>query len=279
MSALLVLLSSVAAKPKPSPPEPDSLLEVVRDAFLWTGEYGVYVYWIALTGFCLANAKAILGASKDINFFHGLALQLMTAYGGSTICAILCGNPVVFFVNESLAPVALLAFSALYVARTSLFALMESNLGAVCISIAYETTRCHVLMNCAAGAAKTMPAFLSGAYPVPIVAPLVCGVIGGCGGAFLPADKGLKPLENGTNWRVASAMLCSVWLHCVMNDPHTKATLLGLAPMLEQQSWCRFCAVAFCVVGGTASVLTGRTPLGANPLVIAAPAKSKAKKA
>ena len=52
--------------------------------------------------------------------------------------------------------------------------------------------RCHVIMGCAALAANTLPAFVSGAYSVPVTAPLVCGILGGCGGAFLPADKGLK---------------------------------------------------------------------------------------
>eukprot|EP00966_Prymnesium_polylepis_P036897 855940-Prymnesium_polylepis.1 len=59
-------------------------------------------------------------------------------------------------------------------------------------SAAHETMRCHVLMNCAAQAAAALSPFVSGTYPVPASAPLICGVIGACGGAFLPADKGLK---------------------------------------------------------------------------------------
>lgn len=276
MSVLLTTLTALAAKAKEAPPEPSSL-ELVRDTFLFQGPYGNALFWFAISGFCLANAKAILSADKSINFFHGLALQLMTAYGGSTICALMCGKPVVFFVNEALAPVALTTFTVLYAARAPFVSAMNSMPGAVLISIAWETMRCHVLMNCAAMAASTLSAFVSGAYPVPVAAPLVCGVIGGCGGAFLPADKGLKPLEKGLNWRTASAIISSLFLQLAMRDPNTKGYFVSLAPALEAQSWCRFSVIAFCVLVGTYSVITGATPFGANPLV--PPAQGKAKKA
>ena len=32
----------------------------------------------------------------------------------------------------------------------------------------------------------------------------------------MPLDKGLAPLANGTNWRIASAALCSLWLFLAM---------------------------------------------------------------
>ncbi|KAL3897512.1 MAG: hypothetical protein SGPRY_013037, partial [Prymnesium sp.] len=90
-------------------------------------------------------------------------------------------------------------------------------------------------MNCAALCASTLPSFLSGAYSVPVIAPLVGGVLGGCGGAFLPADKGLKPLEAGTNWRIKSAVVVSCWLQFSMRDPSTKGIVADLVPALGNQ--------------------------------------------
>jgi len=44
------------------------------------------------------------------------------------------------------------------------------------------------MMNCAKMAAGTLAATR---FSVPVVGPLVCGAIGGCGGGFMPFDKGL----------------------------------------------------------------------------------------
>ncbi|KAL1525719.1 hypothetical protein AB1Y20_020563 [Prymnesium parvum] len=277
--ALAWSLLACAVKPHEAPPPPPEPLELVRDTFLFQGEYGWYFYWFALIGFTLANGKSILGEKTEINFFHGLALQVMTAYGGSSICAVICGRPVAFFVNESLAPVSICTYCALYYARSPLTSFMNSVLGSIIISIAYETMRVHVLMNCAGLAANTLTSFISGAYPVPVAGPLVGGILGGCGGAFLPADKGLKPLENGTNWRIASAVLMSIWIQMSLRDPYSKELITQLAPVLAQQKWCQFCAIAFAVLCGTASVITGFAPLGPNPLIIKRAPQEKAKKA
>lgn len=66
-------------------------------------------------------------------------------------------------------------------------------------------------------------------YPVPFVAPLLCGVLGGCGGGFQPLNKGLDPLAGGLNWRVASAIVGSVVLQAGLRDPHTKDYISGTA--------------------------------------------------
>ena len=34
----------------------------------------------------------------------------------------------------------------------------------------------------------------------PVISTLICGMLGGCGGGFMPLDKGLAPLANGLNW-------------------------------------------------------------------------------
>jgi len=275
MAHALMLLAPLGAKPAPipAPAPPEFGLEMLRDTLLFQGQFGVYCYWFAIIGFCLANAMACLKVSKNI--WHGLALQMMTAYGGSTVCALLCAKPVAFFINESLAPVALTTFFVLYSAPP-VVKLLNTTLGAVAISVAYETMRCHVLMNCARQAVATMPAFLSGTYPVPVAAPIVCGVIGGCGGGFLPASKGLQPLEAGINWRIASAILASGWLQATLIDPNTKPMFVSLVPALALESWCRFGAIVFFAGFGTFSVLTNVTPFGPNPLVLP-PAAAKKK--
>ena len=49
-----------------------------------------------------------------------------------------------------------------------------------------------------------------------IIGPLIAGLLGGCGGAFMPLNKGLDPIANGSNWRVGSAAVNSLWLFLAM---------------------------------------------------------------
>ena len=97
-------------------------------------------------------------------------------------------------------------------------------------------------------------------------------MVSGCGSAFMPLDKGLAPLANGLNWRIASALINSVWLFASMQYPESKAAI-GL-----EADTCRFLAVSFLVFMPLVQMATGFAPLGANPLVPAAPKAAPGKK-
>merc|ERR1719445_3044044 len=47
-------------------------------------------------------------------------------------------------------------------------------------------------------------------FPFPLAAPLLCGFLGGCGGAFLPFTQELKPIEEGKVWNVRAAFFATV---------------------------------------------------------------------
>mmetsp|Transcript_91336 Transcript_91336/g.204475 ORF Transcript_91336/g.204475 Transcript_91336/m.204475 type:complete len:288 (-) Transcript_91336:150-1013(-) len=70
---------------------------------------------------------------------------------------------------------------------------------------------------------------------VPMAGPLVCGFLGGCGGAFLPFDKGLRPISEGKQWPVSAAFFCTViyyfltrWLKVPMLDAKTVICVLRI---------------------------------------------------
>jgi len=54
-----------------------------------------------------------------------------------------------------------------------------------------------------------------------ILAPIICGTLGSCGGAFLPFSKGLTPLEAGVPWNAESSFYAMVFYHGIRNafDP------------------------------------------------------------
>lgn len=103
---------------------------------------------------------------------------------------------------------------------------------AVCI-ILYETMRAFVVtkMTKAAGAAIAPSDFES----MAVFGPIICGGIAGCGGAFLPFDKGLKAIEStGLQDNMLTALVAATFYNFFMHtsmsdgviDAHKKAQLL-----------------------------------------------------
>lgn len=242
-------------------------MDYAQDAFLFTGEFKM-MFYICLVGFCVANARVILAASPTINYFHGCALMVLVNYGGSTISAVMVGAPVAFVCNEALVPVCLAVWTVMRFLPLSATDFVKTPIGFVLQSMTYEIMRCHVLMNCSAqaGALVTPALVVKTAGRVAAVGPLIAGTLGGCGGAFMPLNKGLDPLAGGTNWRIVSAMICSLWLFLSMQYPDSKAAI-GL-----DAATCKFITVSFLALFPLVQYLTGVAPFGANPLVPAAAA-------
>ena len=77
------------------------VMGTVKGAALFEGDFA-WLFWVCLVGYCAGNCAAVLNASPKIRFVHGLVLLTLNSYGGSTIAAIICGQPVPFMVNEKL---------------------------------------------------------------------------------------------------------------------------------------------------------------------------------
>ena len=255
--------------------EPEGfLLDPMRDLFLFMGPYKL-VFYVVLAVFCAANARTILVASPKINYWHGCALMVLANFGGSTLSAIMCGAPVAFVCNEALVTVCLAVWTVMFMLPKATVALLNYTIGNLVTSCCYETMRCHVLMNCTKQAATVLPDVLIKPFalgPVPIVGPLIAGTLGGCGGGFMPLNKGLDPLAGGTNWRIASAAVASVWMFLSTQYPPTVA-MIGLS-----YDYARFACVAFMVFTPLFTALTGVAPFGANPLIVVKAKASAAKK-
>ena len=50
-------------------------------------------------------------------------------------------------------------------------------------------------------------------FAFPLFGPIFCGSIAGCGGGFLPLDKGLTPLEKGLAPNMWSAFVAATCYH------------------------------------------------------------------
>ena len=102
---------------------------------------------------------------------------------------------------------------------------------AICICL-YETMRAFVVckMTKAAGYAIAPSDF-----EIAVFGPIFCGGIAGCGGVFLPFDKGLKAIETvGLAPNMTTALVAATFYHFFMQtslsdgviEAHKKAQLL-----------------------------------------------------
>jgi len=111
-------------------------------------------------------------------------------YGGGTLCPILCGIPGVLVQNEVAVPMMVFAWSLSSLGAVEAF-LLRNPIGLAILSTTFEVFRCQVMMGCAAMAVANLQPPKS--YPVATVGPLICGMLGGIGGGFMPLSVGLEP--------------------------------------------------------------------------------------
>ena len=79
----------------------------------------------------------------------------------------------------------------------------------------YEVLRAFVVVKLTHASGKAIP---SSEFAFPLFGPIFCGTIAGCGGAFLPLNKGLDPIKkNGLAPPMLSAFLGALFYHLSVN--------------------------------------------------------------
>lgn len=78
----------------------------------------------------------------------------------------------------------------------------------------YETIRASVVVKWTAAAAA---AIAPSEFSFPLFGPIFCGAIAGCGGVFLPFNKGLEPLMDGLAHNMISALVGATFYHLFLS--------------------------------------------------------------
>jgi len=232
------------------------------------GDFG-WVWYACLVCYCLGITLLIRGGKPGIDNLNGIVLSCLTAYGGGTLVPLLLGKPGVMVSTEWAVPAIIAAWivtsfsAAQSVLRTLPFRLV--------IHAGVEILRLYTLMGTINLCYATIkpPAW----YPVPTVPALLCGLIGGCGGMFLPSIvptyATTASLANGPNWAMKAALFHSVWLQLTTRDPNA-APYVGFADPMHAQA---LSGVIVAFVLPLLAVFANITPFG--PPVVVALAASK----
>lgn len=85
----------------------------------------------------------------------------------------------------------------------------------VAMIILYETMRASVVIKLTAAAGA---AIAPSDFDVAVFGPVFCGAVAGCGGAFLPLNKGLDPIkDSGLAQPMLSALIGAAFYHFFIN--------------------------------------------------------------
>ena len=85
-----------------------------------------------------------------------------------------------------------------------------THLSKSAVTVLYETFRAFVVTKLTLAAAAAIP---PSEFSFPVFGPIFCGTIAGCGGAFLPLDKGLDPIKDGLAPPMFSAFVGATFFH------------------------------------------------------------------
>ena len=90
----------------------------------------------------------------------------------------------------------------------------KSDIFKALVIVLYEVTRAYVVVALTSAAGSAIPA---STFSFPVFGPIVCGTIAGCGGVFLPLNKGLDPIKSGLEVPMMTALTGAAAFHIFMN--------------------------------------------------------------
>lgn len=224
-----------AAFPRPSTREHEAaskflcwLTVIACSAFLWAqgANFRAFVtmtdeapYTWELTAFAyfLKVAQDNKEKVRDLYWAHAVVTVAIAAFGGGFLAPMfVCHCPVPLMEETFLWMVVLAWYITNHVPKVSgpLEILFSSVPGRVLFSVLFAIFKTQQIVGgieLADNAVRGEELEVSSRYfhTTPWAAPILCGFLSGCGGAFLPFDQGLKPIAQGGQWPVRSAFFAA----------------------------------------------------------------------
>ena len=167
---------------------------------------------------CCFIARAQHAHTKHLHPFHGFVVTALAGFGGSVLVPVLLGhngiNPFVL-ANDCAVPLMVLAFALVHRAPGGAFHRLLGLPGAAhAVAAGFEATRAFIVLTWLRKAEETIAAASHGTA-APVFGPVILGTLAGCGGGFLPFDKGLAMLRGGPPYALVSAGAVAFAYHVV----------------------------------------------------------------
>jgi len=185
--------------------------------FLTLTDRTSWAWEISVIGFFMKVAHDAKEKVKDFYWAKALVITGISAFGGGFLAPICVGHVPVPFMEEFFLWTCVVTWYITHnvpVFSDLLTAFMNTPASEVIFTIFFNIFKIQQTvgnLELAAKAVKAEELLPHSAYfPFAIAGPLVCGFFGGTGGAFLPFDKGLQPIEDGKAWNLRAAFFCPI---------------------------------------------------------------------
>lgn len=124
------------------------------------------------------------------------------------------GKPIVPIVNDLILPIVIIVWYAThYLGAYNIFtSLPVKVIWSIFVGIFRTQTVC-AQVSVAFNVLSPGPY-----YPIPLVGPILVGIVQGSLGAFFPFDKGLSPITGGTPWPMQGAFITAFFYHILVHD-------------------------------------------------------------
>jgi hypothetical protein len=174
----------------------------------------VEIQYMCMFGYTFLHGYKLFPKLGDAATSYKFVSFLLACTGGGILVPIFVNGIPVPLANDAY-PIAIIISFAIHEWFPILRQVVSlSSILKVFFVVLYETLRASVVVKLTlAASAKIAPSLFS----FPLFGPIFCGTLGGCGGAFLPFNKGLEPIKGGLLSPMLTANIGATCFHLYMN--------------------------------------------------------------
>jgi len=174
----------------------------------------VEIKYMCMFGYTFLHGQKLFSKMGDAATSYKFVSFIMACTGGGILVPIFINSIPVPLVEDAY-PIAILVSYVLHHQFPILRDVFQmSSIVQVFFVVLYETLRAGVVVKLTTAAAA---AIAPSTFSFPLFGPIMCGTISGCGGAFLPLDKGLEPMKKGLGLPMATAFVGATLFHLYVN--------------------------------------------------------------
>lgn len=174
----------------------------------------VEIKYMCMFGYTFLHGHKLFSKMGDVSTSYKFVSFIMACTGGGILVPIFINSVPVPLVEDAY-PIAMFVSYVLHDQFPILRDVLElSCVVKVLFVVLYETLRAGVVVKLTTAAAAAIAPSL---FSFPLFGPIMCGTVSGCGGAFLPLNKGLEPLKKGLGLPMATAFFGATLFHLYVN--------------------------------------------------------------
>jgi len=173
------------------------------------------IRYMCMLGYTFMHGSKVFNSAKpDASIAYKFVNMILACTGGGIFVPIFINKIPVPLAQDAYIIAILTSFMLHTYAPVLREVLTKSGIFLFAGVFSYETLRSYVVCSLTAAAGA---AIAPSQFSFPVFGPIICGTVAGCGGAFLPLNKGLEPIKGGLAPPMLTAFLGSAFYHLFLN--------------------------------------------------------------